>query len=512
MNSTAGQELEVKLELTPQELERIGSHPALEPLTVGKPATETLRSIYYDTRDHRLRAHQLVLRLRARDGGQWTQTVKAGNGVANGFADREEVETLLATPEPDVGAIPDRKLKAKVERALRDGVLEPIFETVVKRTTHKLHCEAGDLELALDQGVVRAGALERPVCEAELELKAGSATSLVETAAQLFASGPFRPAQTSKAERGYNLVLGRQDDSVQPLRAHYPALAGQETSAAALGLFVESALTQIEANRRVVLETDDVEGAHQLRVGLRRLRSALRAFRPLNDTPALQRLEEEARGLARTAGRLRDADVLIEEIYAPVAARAKGEAGFAELRDGALAFRNKLRGEVRDALVGEPWSRLQLHVALWRCTIRESELEGVKVQDFAPTALQRNWKKPAKLGASIETLAFEQRHELRKSLKRLRYVVEFFSSLYAGEDVARFVKELKRMQEILGYMNDVVSAKRLVAIAREYCAASADAQRAAGYVLGWHDAEATHRWKDAGKEFQRLSKYAEYWG
>jgi len=476
-----------------------------------QPATQTLRSIYFDTRDHRLRAHQLMLRLRSRDGGQWTQTIKVANGMANGLADREEAETALTKPEPDLAAIADRKLRAKMVRALRDGVLEPIFETIVTRTTRKLHCEEGDLELALDQGVVRAGGLEKPVCEAELELKAGSAVSLVETAAQLFASGPFRPAQTSKAERGYNLVLGRQDDSIEPQRARYPALEGQETCATALTLFVAAARTQIEANRRVVLETDDVEGAHQLRVGLRRLRSALRAFRPLNDTSALRRLEEQARGLAGTVGRLRDADVLIEEIYAQVAARAKGEPGFTELRDGALAFRNKVRGEVRDALAGESWSKLQLNLALWPCTVPESDLERVKVREFAADALQRNWKKPAKLGASIETLAFEQRHELRKALKRLRYLTEFFGSLYAANDVTRFIKELKRMQEILGYMNDVVSAKRLVAIAREYCAASADAQRAAGYVLGWHDAEATHRWKGAAREFQRLTRYAEYW-
>src|SRR5262249_42117015 len=76
MSSTAGHDLEFKLDLPPQELERAGPPPVLEPLTVGKPATQTLRSIYFDTRDHRLRAHQLMLRLRSRDGGQWTQTIK----------------------------------------------------------------------------------------------------------------------------------------------------------------------------------------------------------------------------------------------------------------------------------------------------------------------------------------------------------------------------------------------------------------------------------------------------
>jgi hypothetical protein len=52
MSGVAGEELEFKLELTPQEMQRIGAHPALEPLTVGRPETSMLRSIYFDTPDH----------------------------------------------------------------------------------------------------------------------------------------------------------------------------------------------------------------------------------------------------------------------------------------------------------------------------------------------------------------------------------------------------------------------------------------------------------------------------
>ena len=78
MSGVSGKELELKLELTPEELQRVSTHPALEALTVGKPVTRVLRSIYFDTPDHRLRVQGISLRLRA-IGEQWVQTVKGGD-------------------------------------------------------------------------------------------------------------------------------------------------------------------------------------------------------------------------------------------------------------------------------------------------------------------------------------------------------------------------------------------------------------------------------------------------
>jgi triphosphatase len=253
MRSAAGEELELKLELNPQEMQRIGAHPALEPLTVGMPETHTLRSIYFDTPDHQLRVHGISLRLRSSDGDQWVQTVKLSNGEINGVSHRKELETSITIPEPDLEAITDRKVRRKIEHALRTVSLEPLFETVVKRTTRKLRSDKGDLELALDEGVVRAGKAEDKLYEAELS---GSPVFLLEMASTLFASGPFRLAHTTKADRGYNLLLGRRDESVVPRRAVHPTLRGDEMCAEALSLFVESTSSQIIANRRVVLETD----------------------------------------------------------------------------------------------------------------------------------------------------------------------------------------------------------------------------------------------------------------
>jgi inorganic triphosphatase YgiF len=510
MRSVSSTEFELKLELTPQQLQRIGGHPALEQLTVGKPVTRTLRSIYFDTPDHRLRAQGISLRLRS-IGDQWVQTIKAGNGVTNGISQPSELEAVVGSPEPDLRAIGDRKIRRSIQKALKASTLEPQFETLITRTTHRLHSDKGDLELALDEGVVRTGNAEDKLCEAELELKAGPPECLLETATALFSSEAVRLAQASKADRGYDLVLGRHGEDSRPVKARHPVLEGGETCAEALTLFVALATEQIDANRRAVLETDDPEAAHQLRIGLRRLRSALRAFRPLDGTPAMRELELHARDLGQGVSALRNADVFIESIFAPVAGRMKGEPGFGELRTALLAHRAAKRDEARAALAGEQWSTLQLYLALWPRTVRHEGNLRRPVREFAAAALHKGWKKIAKQGADLDDLSPEQRHDMRKALKGFRYASEFFASLYDAGKVARFVKDLKKLQDVFGYVNDVATAREINGICHQRCGDSREAQRAAGYVLGWHEAEAGRTWKGVAKAWDRLRKRSRFW-
>jgi CHAD domain-containing protein len=277
-------------------------------------------------------------------------------------------------------------------------------------------------------------------------------------------------------------------------------------------MFVASAAEQIVVNRTAVLETDDPEAAHQLRVGLRRLRSALRAFRPIEASAATRELQSHARALAQAIGDLRNADIFIESIHAPVAAARKGARGFAELRESLQAHRTAVRARARAALVSEEWSKLQLYLALWPQTVKDNPRLAAPVRTFADEALDRSWKKIAKRGVRLEALSLEERHEMRKALKGFRYTVEYFGSLYGGRKVARFVKDLKKLQDVFGYVNDVATAQALNAIADERCAAIPSAQRAAGYVLGWHEVRSEHVWDGVAEVWDRLAGRSRFWG
>ena len=79
----------------------------------------------------------------------------------------------------------------------------------------------------------------------------------------------------------------------------------------------------------------------------------------------MRQLETDARAISRAVGRLRDADVMIEEIYAPVAGNPPRQPGFDELYDALKAHRDAMQKEARQALMAETWSRLLLSLTLW---------------------------------------------------------------------------------------------------------------------------------------------------
>ncbi len=507
MRGVSNSEFEFKLELTPQQLARLASHPALANLATGQPAISTVRSIYFDTPDHRLRAQGISLRLRS-IGDKWVQAVQATNGPATGV---DDVDAEVEHPEPSIGQIKDTRLRRVIQKAVSTSTLEPQFETIVTRTIHKLHSERGHLELALEDGVVRAGNAEGKLCEAELELKEGSPEYLLETASALFSQEAVKPSETSAAERGYDLLLGRRDKTVAPLKAKIPVLEGGETCAQALLLFAEAAAEQIVRNRRALLETDDPESAHQLRIGLRRLRSAIRAFRTLSESPAAREIERLARELGRSVGPLRNADVFIDGVLAPLAGTKKGEPGFAQLRTALEAHRAAMREQVRIVLISDQWTRLQIHLALWPKTIAGDKALQTPVRAYATKSLTKHWKKVSKRAVEIDDLTTEGRHDMRKVLKGFRYTCEFFGSLYPPRKVGPFIKDLKRLQDVFGYLNDVATAGELNRICHERCSNSLEAQRAVGFVLGWHEARATAAWDHVLEAWDQLEGRKPFW-
>ncbi len=494
---------ELKLGIARQELDLLARNPKLN-----GDAPQLLHSVYYDTPSHRLRACGLSLRVRE-DGDGYIQTVKLGADSASGVSNPQEREDRLDGAAPDLSRIHDKRIRRRAEAAVKDSALAPVFETVVTRTTHRLRRRGSIVDLVLDKGEAVVKGRKNEICEAGLGLVKGDPEDLLKTAQSLFAGRGVRFSPLHESERAYQLLQKKRPArKPAPEKARPADIAKSQTSGEAFAEVFRSARRQIAVNREVVLKSEDPEGAHQLRVGLTRLRSAHRSLKALMNSPQLRQLEKDAQTIARAVGQLRDADVLIADLYAPVANSLPDAPGFKELGELLQAHRGAKQKQARQALTGEAWLRLALSLTLWPAMLEAEPCLQGPVKRYADRALQQRWKKAAKLGRQIASLEGENRHRMRKSLKKLRYSVEFFAPLYRKANVKPFVKQLKSLQDVFGYVNDVAMAAQL----RDLCGSDKpEVLTAAGEVLGYHEAKAHECWQEAPEAWHRLKASGRFW-
>lgn len=474
----------------------------------------TLRFIHFDTAEHVLRHSGLSLIL-LREGRAWRQIV--GIDGPDGDGDRDQCEVALSSGEPDL-----RLVSGPVGERLRGLVGEDpvaaVFETVIRRAIRQVAtADGGVVEAVFDEGDIRAGDTALELREARFALHAGDAATLLSAVADLLGDTAFSFSAESRAERGYRLLRGESAPQPAPEKSTGQALAEGESCAEAFAAACRSATRQILRNWDVVIDSSDPEGPHQLRIGLRRLRTALRAFRPAIDSPDLRQLAREARDLARYVGEVRDMDVLSEEIVAPLAAKSVDEAGVRSLqkllRSQTVRRRSRLQRELR----GARWSPLRLRLALlphgagWLPGALAGEHASRLVDEQARLAMQTEWRRARRKAHDLDRLSIEERHELRKRLKSLRYTAEFFASLYPGAEMGRFLKRLRRLLDVFGYLNDVAMAERLVDLCRGERQADSGRDIAAGYVVGWHSARAQQAWETVPRRWRQLKRSLHYW-
>jgi inorganic triphosphatase YgiF len=510
----AARELELKFELTEAQSSRLvmGRLPASLPAR--KPKTSSLTSVYFDTASHALRRAATSLRVR-RIGRKWVQTMKAGTGVAGGVSNPVEAETPVAACAPDLAALPDFAAD-HLRRLTGAEPLMPVFETQVNRTARIVMPDGrGAVEVAVDIGQIASPAGVLPLREAELELAMGDAQSLCDAAERLFSGEAFRFGRESKAERGYRLAMGAAAPDLAPRKAAPVAIASGESCAGAFRQACQSAAGQVLHNWEVTLGSDDPEGPHQLRVGLRRLRSALRAFRSVIDTDALRRLNEEARDIGRHVGAVRDLDVLALDIVGPVL--EEGDAALHALCDLVAAETVAARSSLQATLASPDWSSFRIRLALlphgagWQDGEGRKALAGLDAAGFGAQALEKSWRRAAKLAKRLDALDIQARHELRKRFKALRYTAEFLESLYPPERSKLFLKPLKRLLNLFGYLNDVAMAEKLTALCRERADGDAALLDGAARVMAWHAARADAAWSKVPANWSRLKKAPRFW-
>ncbi len=224
----------------------------------------------------------------------------------------------------------------------------------------------------------------------------------------------------------------------------------------------------------MLLARRDVEALHQLRVSLRRLRSAFSLFGSVIEDRRMPGIKAELKRLSEPFGHARNLDVYLGKTLPRERERRPDENGLLILERHLETERATAHDAVRAVLESRAWRDLLLDLVAWieagpwlGPDNPNAALRDGPARAFATAELERRRRQVKKRGRHLAALDPEARHRVRIAAKKLRYGAEFFAALYDGKKAAKrhevFVEALADLQDHLGDLNDIATAHTLAA-------------------------------------------------
>ncbi|MNQ83678.1 CHAD domain protein [compost metagenome] len=261
----------------------------------------------------------------------------------------------------------------------------------------------------------------------------------------------------------------------------------------------------------------DEEQIHQLRIGIRRLRTALRELAGLDaDTSRFDAAawEPPLVDAFRALGELRDREQVVKlaqprlrEAGAPEVDPLAGDAS-----DAAAAPALTSGDIVRAAAFQDVLVSLIGFTAAAPESTGPAPLAADEALQLLRERLQRLHKQAVRDGRRFESLATEHQHRARKRLKRLRYLAEFAAPLFAEAEggkkkkdaAGRYLKALRPAQDALGAFNDEAVA---LALYREVAARDPRAW----FAVGWFSARRAAGATACCEALERIGEAPRFW-
>jgi triphosphatase len=456
--------MELELRLEPDDALRLPRLKLIASATRGRAQRQSI--VWHDSANSALTEHGLAL---ARESGVW------------------RLEKLV--PEPSdawpPGAPPPLLAHGAEQAELGVDLPAPLAPAVAfagRRRLYILETAQGAATLGFTSGTLRTITEEHATGRVHL---AGDAQAVLHLALAL--AGELRVTVPATTLAGEALAAARAT-APAPRRLGAPVLP-EGLGVTDAFAFVLAHLTDVVLHfaPAAAADVDGPEPVHQMRVALRRLRSAVTVFRREFDCPELQAANAGLKALSARLGPTRDWDVFLGETAPRVLATFPGEPRLARLIAAGERRRRECHAALR-AFLGSPEFR-QLGIALawlagarpWDPALPEGALQQVSLQDFGADVLDRRLRKLVGVD-DIAGLEAGELHALRLKAKRMRYAAEIFSPLYSGKAARRFIQRLAGLQDGLGLLNDRATAEKLLA---ELGGAGGRHGYAAGLVLGF---------------------------
>ena len=270
-----------------------------------------------------------------------------------------------------------------------------------------------------------------------------------------------------------------------------------------LQLIVANCLAQIRGNQAGVIHGNNPESVHQMRVGLRRLNSALGLFRKPAACPP--ELLAELAWIRRELGAVRDWDVLVEETLVEIPSAELGPDGLLPLRQAAAAMARKNRLRARKAVMSSRYRQCLLNLEKWIADLDQdgSDALAAPLSAFSREVLAERQDTLHRRGEKLIKANPERRHRARIAAKKMRYATDFFRSWHPSREVSTYLKALAALQDALGWLNDVAVAQELLA---QLSGEQPELSYSAGFVQGYLAAASRRKIRQLGRLWERVQR------
>lgn len=453
MSTPSGNESEVPTEretkLTPPAgFELSGLEQMLPDATIRTIPSLDLLATYFDTKDLTLARAGITVRHRTGDGPPtWTLKLPAGNR-----------SNLMVRRELDIEGERNRRppeLRAIVAVHLRGQRLVPVATLHTSRDRVMVMDEHDHelVEIARDAVTATRRHGEHSSWD-EIEIEAKDAIIGDEVRGEV--ARALRAGGCKKAAAVPKLIRALGDDASAAPDVAVPDLPRHPSATDAVRHALARSVAQMLAHDPGVRLGGDPEDLHQLRVGIRRLRSDLRTFRDFFDSDTVERIRDELRWVADETNQLRDLDVLCQwlqqrsSVVPVIDQHATGE-----LIERGNDHADTCRVAVLRALGSRRYRRLIDDVVQLLATTPNLDTRAKRSErKHLARQLHQRWKRlDAKMSALGDDPTDADLHRARIAAKKCRAVAEAAEPL-AGRDMHRFARSLAQLQDVLGAVRD----------------------------------------------------------
>jgi len=481
-------------------VETLAKHAKVGAIALGRVRSRAQREIHYDTPRGALAEHGVSLRVIEREGIV-VQRVEERRELVAGFFVRAVHEAPLATAEPDLSRVGNGALTAQIRAACADVALVPMLELERHTALRSAALETARLTLRCHVAEARGDAASDSRGRIELASARGGLRVCFDAAHALLSELPeLRPAREDDAARVARAV------ALEPAPSASTPLA--LPNRAGLAALVDAALVHcwrsLDRSAAAARAPGDAESVHQMRIAVRRFRTALRVLRDPISRERATRLRAALGTLAEQLGAVRDFDVFLARLATCEASRPPLE----QLRRSAQRARSEAFAELAQLLDSPERAALDLELGQlafagsWRGAATVT-LDGSATRAARAFVARAN-RRARRAGDGFAQLAPDDRHRLRLRVKSARYTAELLAPLLSAKRIRRTVRRARALQDALGVECD---ARRADAIMQQI--APPEARDEAQFVLGYGAGE-THGVREscerAWRRFRRVSR------